>query len=494
MTKQMTLEIPKKAFNECYVPCLYNEDRYLVLYGGAGSGKSVFIAQRIIMRSFERKMCNLMVVRAVDNTNRDSTFALLKQIINKWNLGKYFKVNNSDLRITNLLTLNEIIFKGLNDSERLKSVTFAKGELTDVWIEEASEVLEEDFNQIDVRLRGKGVKKQIVISFNPVDVNHWLKKRFFDRKSDNVTIVHTTYKDNNFLDDDYIKLLESYKELDPYYYAVYCLGQWGVYGKTVFNAQIVSERLTQLQGPIRTGFFTYIDTGTGIKDIEWHDDHGGYIAIYEEPKKDYPYVIGGDTAGEGSDFFAGHVLDNTTGKQVAVLHHKFDEDIYARQMYCLGMHYNTAMIGIEANFSTHPIRELERLRYPRMYVRETIDSYTHKPQEAFGFKTTMATRPVIIANLVAVARESIELFNDEKTLHEMLTFVRNEKGRPEAQNGAHDDLIISLAIAHHIRPSHSMRVEKKAKIGTYTPSMLEDWNNSDAEMKKIMEERYGRPY
>jgi phage terminase large subunit len=158
------------------------------------------------------------------------------------------------------------------------------------------------------------------------------------------------------------------------------------------------------------------------------------------------------------------------------------------------MHYNTAMIGIEANFSTHPIRELERLRYPRMYVRETIDSYTHKPQEAFGFKTTMATRPVIIANLVAVARESIELFNDEKTLHEMLTFVRNEKGRPEAQNGAHDDLIISLAIAHHIRPSHSMRVEKKAKIGTYTPSMLEDWNNSDAEMKKIMEERYGRPY
>lgn len=272
MTKEIEISISKKVFNKVYIPYLDNADRYLIFYGGAGSGKSFFVVERYIYKILNSKLMNLLTVRATGKSNRDSTFALFKQVINKWHLGMHFKINESDLRIKCLLNGNEIIFSGLDDVEKLKSVTFSKGELTDIWIEEASEILESDFNQLDVRLRGKGTKKQIVISFNPIDINHWLKKKFFDIPRDNLTIVHTTYKDNKFLDDDYKKLLESYKDTDEYYYNVYCLGQWGVLGKTVFDSRAVSRRLQEITKPIKVGYFEYkyddtMPAGKKITDI-----------------------------------------------------------------------------------------------------------------------------------------------------------------------------------------------------------------------------------
>lgn len=465
---QVNIQLPKRAFNPIYLPYLDNDSRYLIFYGGAGSGKSYFISERYILKLLQSPICNLLVVRAVGNTNRDSTYALFKQVISKWSLGEYFKFNDSDLRIKCLLNNNEIIFKGLDDTEKLKSITFAKGELTDIWIEEASETLEADLNQLDVRLRGKGSKKQMVISFNPVDVNHWLKKRFFDKKGDNITWLHTTYKDNRFLDDDYTAVLEGFKLTDPYYYTVYCLGQWGVFGKTIFDKMKVSGRISDNPQPIKIGRFEYDYDEVRISGIRWVDDRDGYIRIYQEPKPYYPYVIGGDTAGDGSDYFTGQVLDNTTGAQAATLRNLFDEDLYARQMYCLGMYYNIALIGIEANFSTHPIKELERLRYPKMYVRAREDTYTGGIVNAFGFKTTQTTRPLIISELVTVVRDHPELINDMETLDEMLTFVRNEKGRPEAQRGAHDDLIMGLAIAHYIRPQQKYTADVPDETPFYT--------------------------
>lgn len=405
-------------------------------------------------------MANILVTRSVGNTNRDSTFALFKQIIAKWGLQQLFKINESDLRIT-CLNGNSAVFKGLDDTEKLKSITFTKGELTDIWMEEASETLEADFNQLNIRLRGKGTKKQIVVSFNPIDVNHWLKKRFFDRKDKDIKIIHTTYKDNRFLDDDYVNLLESYKDTDPYYYMVYCLGQWGVYGKTIFNAQNVSERISTAPKPVKRGMFDFDYDGLEISNIRWHDDPDGFIKIYKEPFKGRPYVCGGDTAGDGSDNFTGQMLDNVTGEQVATLKHQFDEDIYAHQMYCLGMYYNTALIGIETNFSTHPVKELVRLRYPRQFTREREDTFTNNIIKAYGFITEKKTRPTAIAGLVTVARENISLINDTDTLDEMLTFVRDEKGKPTAQKGAHDDLIMGLAIAHYIRNQQSFEVDEE---------------------------------
>lgn len=471
-----TLRIPAKAFNSAYKPYIYNKSRYLVFYGGSGSGKSVFIVQRYIVKLWQQKRCNLLVVREVGDTNRDSTFALFKQIINKWGLSQYFKIKESDMRITCKLNGNGVVFKGLDDSEKLKSITFDNGELTDVWIEEATEVPEKDtdgknaINQLDLRLRGKGTDKQIVISFNPVDVNHHLKKRFFDKKPDNATVLHTTYKDNKFLDDDYRKLLESYKDTDPYYYDVYCLGLWGVTGKTIFDAQKVNHRISQIQNkqPLAIGYFNYNYVNEKIVDssIKWVHDPNGAIRIYHNRKPNYPYVGGGDTAGDGSDNFALQIIDNTNGVQVATLHQQFDEDLYAKQVYCLGKYYNYALLGIETNFSTYPVKELQRLGYRKQFYREIEDTITLKKVKSYGFNTNKLTRPLIIAELVEIVREQPELFNDLATLNEMLTFVRNSKGKAEAQQGAHDDLIMAMAITYYVRTQQSMTVFTPIKPNT----------------------------
>lgn len=453
MNNEVHISIAKRVFNDNFYPYLNNDSRYLIMYGGAGSGKSYFIAQRYIYKMLTSDMFNLLVVRKTGKSNRDSTFALFKQIINKWRLRKYFKINESDLRIKCLLNDNEIVFAGLDDVEKLKSITFSKGELINIWIEEASEILESDFNQLDVRLRGKGTKKQIVISFNPIDINHWLKKRFFDRKADNITVFHSTYKDNKFLDEDYKTLLESYKDTDPYYYSVYCLGEWGVLGKTVFDAKKLSERLRELNKPLMTGYFTYNYDGQKITNIKWVTDKSGYINIYQMPNSPHitKYAIGGDTAGDGSDYFTAHVLDAKTGMQVAVMKRQFDPDEYTKQMYCLGKYYKNALIGIESNFDSFPIRKLQELGYENQYVRTKIDSYTNKAEKYFGFRTTSVTRPTIISRLIELVREHVELINDKDTIEELLTIIRNEKGRIEAPEGGHDDQMMGLAIAHEIR-------------------------------------------
>lgn len=455
----MQVTIPRGAFNPLFRPYLTdNTHRYLILYGGAGSGKSVFAVQRFLYRLLTLPLCNILVVRAVAATNRDSTYALFRQVISKWGLSELFSCKDSDLRIS-CANGNSVIFKGLDDTEKLKSITFPKGELTDIWIEEASEILEEDFNQLDVRLRGKGAHKQMVLTFNPVSVLHWLKLRFFDRKDPRALVLKSTYKDNQFLDEDYKRTLEGYKDTDPYYYSVYCLGEWGVLGQTIFDAQKVSQRLSQLAGPVRRGEFTFatwyspeanevlIDDST----IRWVEMDTGPIQVYQEPAPGGAYVIGADTAGEGSDFNVGQVIDHITGQQVCTIRGQMDEDLFAKQLYCLGKHYHTALVSIEANFSSYPIRELERLRYPRQYVRQAEDSFTHRIRQSYGFKTSSVTRPLVIAGLVEVVREHPEWLNDRDTLNEMLTFVRNENGRPEAQEGAHDDCVMSLGIAYYTR-------------------------------------------
>ena len=171
-----------------------------------------------------------------------------------------------------------------------------------------------------------------------------------------------------------------------------------------------------------------------------------------------PYVLGGDTSGEGSDYFTGHVIDNITGEQVAVLRQEFDEVEYTRQMVCLGRYYNEALLSIEANFSTYPIREAERLGYTKQFVREEEDTYTGKVQKRLGFKTTSISRPRILAQLQTIVLESCDLINDKDTLEEMLVFVRNEKGRPEAKEGEHDDLVMGLAIAYDSREQQSFEM------------------------------------
>ena len=447
----VNIRIDKKVFNPVYLPYLDNQDRYLVFFGGGSSGKSYFIGERIIYKMVTPKKCNYLIVRQTADTNRRSTFPLLKQVISKWKLSEHFKINESDMRIVCKLTGNEIAFAGLDDVEKIKSITFANGELTDIWVEEATECQEADINQLKVRLRGGKSKKQMVLSFNPINIQHWIKKHFID--SGLATVCFSTYKDNKFLTDDDRKALEDLKLIDEYTYEVYCLGKWGILGKTVFDARAIQKRLDEIERPFKTGYFVYDYDGLKIENIKWVNDRDGYIKIYRVPNSPEmtEYCIGGDTAGEGSDFFTGHVLDARTGIQVAVLQHQFDADQYTRQMYCLGKYYKDALIGIEANFDSYPIMELQRLGYTKQFARTQQDTYTGKTEKRYGFKTTSLTRPTIISKLIEIVREHCETINDKATLEELLTIIRNEKGRIEAPQGGHDDMMMGLAIAHHIR-------------------------------------------
>lgn len=261
-------------------------------------------------------------------------------------------------------------------------------------------------------------------------------------------------------------------------------------GKCYFKQENIVERLKNLPSPVKRGYFTYKESAykddeEQLYDIEWVDDSRGDITIYEDVKQGYPYVLAGDTAGEGSDIFTGHVVDNISGKQIAVLNQEYNETEYAKQMYCLGKYYNWAMIGVETNFSTFPQRELERLKYPKFYERERIDVYTGAVAQSFGFRTDTKTRPLILGQLQSIVLNHPELINDRTTLNEMLTFVKNEKGRPEAEKGKHDDNVMGLAIAHHLRSSGQQRmtveeikVENKYKRPKWAQKLIDSRENT----------------
>ncbi len=478
----------KANSNESFFPLYFDKHRYLVLKGGGGSGKSIFAGSKIIERCRREPGHRMLVCRKVARTLRESCF---QQLIGQCcDLDIKVKINRSDMGIT-FDNGSEILFAGLDDVEKLKSIY----NITGIWIEEASELLEGDFNQLDIRLRGETkYYKQIIITFNPVSIQHWLKRRFFDVSDDRCLTHESTYKDNRFLDDDAKRTLEGFRETDEYYYTVYCLGQWGTSGRSVFNAREVQRRLSEHIKPVKVGYFDYDYDGLHIDNVRWVDSDAGFIRIYSDVAKGIPYVIGGDTAGDGSDSFVGQVIDNVTGVQVATLRHRFDEDVYARQMYCLGQYYNNALLGIETNFSTYPNMELERLGYPKLYVRDSIDNYTHQIKQSYGFRTDAKTRPVIISGLIQATREDMDIVCDETTLMEMLTFVRNEDFRPEAEIGAHDDTVMALAIAHYIRPQQSYIAKDEEHSAKWTESMWDDYRHaSTKEEREYLLRKWGRP-
>lgn len=231
-----------KAFSEVH----RSKKRYIALKGSAGSGKSVDTAQQYLIRLLKDKGRNLVCIRKSDVTNRDSTYAELTGAIYRLGLDKYFECRLSPLQIR-CINGNMIIFRGVNDEkqrEKLKSITFQKGKLTDVWIEEATELTQSDFEIIDDRLRGnlpKGQFYQIKMTFNPVNKNHWIKKQFFDRQDENTLTCHSSYLDNRFIDDAYKARMQRRKEVDPDGYRIYGLGDWGEIGGLVLKNWEVAD-------------------------------------------------------------------------------------------------------------------------------------------------------------------------------------------------------------------------------------------------------------
>lgn len=270
-------------------------------------------------------------------------------------------------------------------------------------------------------------------------------------------------------------------------------------GDPFFDNDVIMARRLAAKKPLRVGLFEHDEPEIeGGMPKNWRftdgDKEKGFIRIYEEPKPGRPYVIGGDTAGEGSDRFTAHVIDNTDGHQVAELQQPLSEILYARQVFCLGHYYNEALIGVEVNFSTYPELKLEEWHYPKLYQRERFDTYKNKMVKSFGWVTSPKTRPIILAGLHTVMEEAPELVVSFETLGEMLTFVHGKDRRPEAAEGEHDDLVMAAAIAHAIRGQQSYTVEAAGgEKRKWTADMWEDYRNADEATREMLVRKWGSP-
>lgn len=256
----MNLILDEDLFNGLKFKLSEAITRFILSYGSAGSGKSFTQAQHEITKCLEGNEKTL-IIRKYGTTLKDSVVSLITTILDDWGLGTLYTHNKSDQHIR-FINGSEMLFKGFDDPEKIKSIAG----ITRVWIEEATELTKDDFNQINLRVRGRD-KLQITLTFNPIDEDHWIKKYFFDTPEtrERTTILHTTYGDNRFIDEAYKKELESYALIDPNYYKIYALGQWG--GLTegrIFATWDEVDEFPDISGHWYALDFGYTNDPTGI--------------------------------------------------------------------------------------------------------------------------------------------------------------------------------------------------------------------------------------
>ncbi len=286
-------------------------------------------------------------------------------------------------------------------------------------------------------------------------------------------------------------------------------------GATVFDADALGNRLLELSGlqeapageyeyrrvctPLRDGEGRTVGVEWSLTDIRFREKPGGIIRRHELPRRrradrerdspllppgteevGAPYVLGGDTAGSGEDWFTGKVIDASTGRVAATLRvQRMDEDLYAEQMLCLATDYNRAQIGIEINYSRHPMRVIaQKYGYDNLYFRSAVGGIADRQTDEPGFLTTAQTKPLIVSELAEALRADPAMESDRETVRELLTFVRKPNGRTEAAEGTHDDLVMALAIANHMAlgaPKSFQPLDPSAG-GTAGMSGLLDWD------------------
>lgn len=230
-----TLNFNEDVFINAYRPYLFDyKHRREIYFGGSGSGKSQFVAQKLILKLLTKPRGRVaLILRKYGSTIRNSTWANVLQILSDWSLLDKCKVNLTNYEII-LPTHSTIIFKGLDDSEKIKSIAG----ITDIWLEEATEFTLDEFTQLDLRLRTKKSDLQMYLTLNPVSKASWIYQLYFseDVQEDPQTfILKTTYKDNPYLPESYIKTIEELIKTNPTYYKVYAKGEWASLGKLVYT-------------------------------------------------------------------------------------------------------------------------------------------------------------------------------------------------------------------------------------------------------------------
>ena len=300
----------KVKVNPAYLPFMNKHHFTQIYFGGSSSGKSFFICQKIVLDNIAG--ANWLVCRNVANTIRKSTYNEIKKAISRMGFDEYYRFNGTDMIITNVLNGRQILFAGLDDPEKIKSISPADDVLHRVFIEEATETRRDSYMQLKKRLRGKSdISKHIIMAFNPILKSHWIYQEFFKEWEDNknyyesdnygatgtkkgysLCILKTTYKDNIFLTEDDRALLEN--ESDPYYYNVYSLGNWGILGHIIFknwHTEDLSELIPQ---------FDHIYNGL---DFGYSSDPNALIRVHLDKtrKKIYVFEEGGQAGMSDSE-------------------------------------------------------------------------------------------------------------------------------------------------------------------------------------------------
>ena len=282
---RIVLNLKKSLFNEVYYPHLLDySKRYEVYYGGAGSGKSVFIAQKLLVKACMKKR-KVLIIRKFGTTLKDSVFQLIVDMLKKWRIYDSCKINLSTYTIT-MPNGSVFLFKGMDDSEKIKSIT----DITDIWCEEATELSEDEYTQLDLRLRAMAGELQLIVSFNPISKVNWVYKRWFAdgvKINADTMILKTTYKDNRFLPDAYISALEEKMNSNPNYYKIYALGEFITLDKLIFyNWKREEFDNTKIKGELLVGL-----------DFGFVNDISALVAsiLDEENKRIYIFKEWGDT-------------------------------------------------------------------------------------------------------------------------------------------------------------------------------------------------------
>ena len=269
MTEAVNVDISMlpEVTNPSFYPLLLCKDRYLVMYGGAGSGKSYFAVEKILVRILKAmakgKVHKFLCLRKTQPSARKSIFSLFQEYITNWGLKSSVNINKTDMTIT-FLGGSQIIITGIDDPEKIKSIHG----ITGVWLEEATELTYDDFTQIDLRVRGiTWDYKQIILTFNPIDEQHWIRQRLFDDDLQNeiesgsqvvrkewtvevegeeitygMSVMHSTYNDNKFIDKVYKAKLLNLIEQDANYHKIYTLGVWGILEGLIFEQWEVCKK------------------------------------------------------------------------------------------------------------------------------------------------------------------------------------------------------------------------------------------------------------
>ena len=277
----MQLNIHARTFSAKFLPLLNDySHRWEIYKGSAGSGKSHFITQKIIIKALREKR-RVMICRRYGTTMRNSVFKLFKDVIESFKITHLTRIKESDMSIT-LPNGSEIIFVGLDNEEKLLSIAG----ITDIFIEEVYEVPKEIVDQLNLRMRGKAPNQQIYMAFNPISAKHWLYD-FCEGSTRPESSIYSqsTFRDNPFLPDEYVKALEDMYRTNPNKARVFCDGNWGadVEG-LVYKNHILSD--FDINELIKQG----LEVRVGV-DWGFVDPTTVVVSLFDKPKKEI-YIIG----------------------------------------------------------------------------------------------------------------------------------------------------------------------------------------------------------